>query len=144
MSDVDQERAARVPVDVLNPIALIVPVAIVGVAVLVLSRRRTTPVQKPDGAAAKARPKTCTGPWDFISTDCQLTWWGITLYGVVDAGFGYQTHGAPLDTRSPPSSAYIVQRYSRSARWDVGRPLRRSTTPLVARDRRQGARGPTP
>src|SRR5205807_3976562 len=29
------------------------PVAIVGVAVLVLSRRRTTPVQKPDGAAAK-------------------------------------------------------------------------------------------
>jgi predicted porin len=72
-----------------------------------------------DGAAAKAGPQTCTGPWDFISTDCQLTWWGITLYGVVDAGFGYQTHGAPLDTRSPPGSAYIVQRYSRSARWDV-------------------------
>src|ERR1700745_516871 len=71
-----------------------------------------------DGAAAKAGPQTCTGPWDFISTDCPLTWWGITLYGVVDAGFGYQTHGAPLDTRSPPGSAYIVQRYSRSARWD--------------------------
>src|SRR5437588_12065932 len=53
MSDVDQERAARVPVDVLNPIALIVPVAIVGVAVLVLSRRRATPVHKPDGATAK-------------------------------------------------------------------------------------------
>ena len=53
MSDVDQERAARLPVDVLNPIALIVPVAIVGVAVLVLSRRRATPDQKPDGATAK-------------------------------------------------------------------------------------------
>jgi hypothetical protein len=53
MSDVDQERAARLPVDVLNPIALIVPVAIVGVAVLVLSRRRATSVQKPDGATAK-------------------------------------------------------------------------------------------
>ena len=66
MSDVDQERAARVPVDVLNPIALIVPVAIVGVAVLVLSRRRTTPVQKPDGAAAKktdgATAKKPAGP----------------------------------------------------------------------------------
>jgi hypothetical protein len=24
-----------------------------------------------DGAAAKAGPKTCTGPWDFIETDCQ-------------------------------------------------------------------------
>jgi hypothetical protein len=53
MSDVDQKRAARVPVDILNPIALIVPVAIVGVAVLVLSRRRATLVQKPDGATAK-------------------------------------------------------------------------------------------
>src|SRR5712675_199978 len=80
-----------------------------------------------DGAAAKAAPattasgpKTCTGPWDFIETNCQLTWYGITLYGVIDAGFTYQTHGAPLDTRSPPGSAYIVQRYSRSSsRWDV-------------------------
>jgi cytochrome P450 len=53
MSDVDQERAARVPVDVLNPIALIVPVAIMGMAVLVLSRRRAMLVQKPDGATAK-------------------------------------------------------------------------------------------
>src|ERR1700747_546847 len=71
-------------------------------------------------AAANAAPKTCTGLWDFIETDCQLTWYGITLYGAIDAGFSYQTHGAPLDTRSPPGSAYIVQRYSRSSsRWDV-------------------------
>ena len=55
MSDVDQERAARVPLDVLNPIALIVPVAIVGVAVLVLSRRRAgTPAQKASAAAGRA------------------------------------------------------------------------------------------
>src|SRR5258707_14497197 len=85
-----------------------------------------------DAAASKAAPastsaspstsapKTCTGVWDFIETDCQLTWYGITLYGAIDAGFTYQTHGAPLDTRSPPGSAYIVQRYSRSSsRWDV-------------------------
>src|SRR2546429_4431967 len=79
-----------------------------------------------DGAAAKASPattasgpKTCTGAWDFISTDCQLTWYGITLYGVIDAGFTYQTHGAPLDPRSPPGSAYIVQRYSQGPRWSL-------------------------
>src|ERR1700741_2534154 len=70
-------------------------------------------------STANAAPKTCTGLWDFIETDCQLTWYGITLYGAIDAGFSYQTHGAPLDTRSPPGSAYIVQRYSRSTRWDV-------------------------
>src|SRR5262249_28364614 len=49
-------------------------------------------------------PKTCTGVWDFIETNCQLTWYGITLYGAIDAGFGYQTHGAPLDPRSPPGA----------------------------------------
>jgi predicted porin len=64
-------------------------------------------------------PKTCTGVWDFIETDCQLTWYGITLYGAIDAGFGYQTHGAPFDPRSPPGASYLVQKYSRSARWDV-------------------------
>jgi predicted porin len=70
-------------------------------------------------ATSASAPKTCTGVWDFIETNCQLTWYGITLYGVIDAGFTYQTHGAPLDPRSPPGSAYLVQRYSRSARWDL-------------------------
>ncbi len=69
--------------------------------------------------ASTSAPKTCTGAWDFISTDCQLTWYGITLYGVIDAGFTYQTHGAPLDPRSPPGSAYIVQRYSQGPRWSL-------------------------
>ena len=71
-------------------------------------------------ATSASAPKTCTGVWDFIETDCQLTWYGITLYGVIDAGFTYQTHGAPFDPRSPPGSEYLVQRYSRSsARWDL-------------------------
>src|SRR4029077_9070744 len=64
----------------------------------------------PAGASSTpsaSAPKTCTGVWDFIETDCQLTWYGITLYGAIDAGFGYQTHGAPLDPRSPPGASYL-------------------------------------
>src|SRR5215831_13161597 len=74
---------------------------------------------KASPTTAAAAPKTCTGLWDFIETDCQLTWYGITLYGAIDAGFTYQTHGAPLDPRSPPGSAYIVQRYSQGSRWSL-------------------------
>jgi predicted porin len=75
---------------------------------------------KASPATAASTPKTCTGVWDFIETDCQLTWYGITIYGAIDMGFTYQTHGAPFDPRSPPGSAYLVQRYSRSSsRWDV-------------------------
>ena len=40
------------------------------------------------GRPTASTPKTCSGVWDFIETDCQLTWYGITLYGVIDAGFG--------------------------------------------------------
>src|SRR6201982_3918927 len=70
-------------------------------------------------STSTSAPKTCTGAWDFIETDCQLTWYGITLYGAIDVGFTYQTHGAPLDPRSPPGSAYIVQRYSQGPRWSL-------------------------
>ena len=76
--------------------------------------------------ARAADAKTCTGLWDFIETDCQLTWYGITLYGVIDAGFTYQTHGAPLDPRSPPGASYHVQRYSRSSRWDLAPDMQAS------------------
>jgi hypothetical protein len=36
--------------------------------------------------AARWASATCTNPWDFISTNCQLTWYGITIYGTVDVG----------------------------------------------------------
>ena len=46
-------------------------------------------------AAAASTPTPCTDAWSFVATDCTLTWHGITVYGTVDAGFGWQTHGAP-------------------------------------------------
>src|SRR6266404_7920874 len=79
-----------------------------------------------DGAAAKASPattasgpKTCTGPWDFIETDCQLTWYGITVYGTIDAGFGWQSHGAPFDPRSAVGASYLIQKQNRSPMWGL-------------------------
>ncbi len=37
----------------------------------------------------------CTSPHDFATTDCTLTWHGITVYGAYDVGFGYVSHGLP-------------------------------------------------
>src|SRR5258708_2992689 len=40
-----------------------------------------------DGTAATAsKPKRCTNFWDFVATNCELTWQGITVYGIVDMG----------------------------------------------------------
>jgi len=36
-------------------------------------------------------PATCTGVSQFFLTDCVLSWYGISVYGTIDAGVGYQT-----------------------------------------------------
>ena len=53
------------------------------------------PTKVPAEAGTSA-PTTCTNPWDFIATNCQLSWYGITIYGTVDVGGGWQSHGASL------------------------------------------------
>ncbi|MGB6814807.1 MAG: hypothetical protein WBE23_18040 [Candidatus Sulfotelmatobacter sp.] len=37
----------------------------------------------------------CTSGRELITTDCSLTWHGITLYGAYDVGVGYVSHGLP-------------------------------------------------
>src|SRR5258706_8869698 len=76
----------------------------------------TMPVKTPPAAAASA-PKTCTDGWGFIFTDCQLTWQGITVYGTIDTGFGWQSHGAPWDPRSAVGGSYLIQKQNNSALW---------------------------
>ncbi|MGD0733331.1 MAG: hypothetical protein ABR956_18850, partial [Terracidiphilus sp.] len=49
-------------------------------------------------AGTKTQPKTpdpCVNGRDFATTDCTLTWHGITLYGAYDAGVGWVSHGLP-------------------------------------------------
>src|SRR5258707_540019 len=78
----------------------------------------TMPVKTPPAAAASA-PKTCTDGWGFIFTDCQLTWQGITIYGAIDTGFGWQSHGAPWDPRSAVGASYLIQKQNRSPLWSL-------------------------
>jgi predicted porin len=51
----------------------------------------TTPSPAQDGKT----PDPCTSGHEFATTDCTLTWHGITLYGAYDVGFGYVSHGLP-------------------------------------------------
>jgi predicted porin len=47
--------------------------------------------------------------------DESLTWHGITLYGIVDIGLQYESHGAPFSDYHPAGSANIVQKNSRES-----------------------------
>jgi predicted porin len=46
-------------------------------------------------AAGKDTPDPCTSGHEFATTDCTLTWHGITVYGAYDVGFGWVSHGLP-------------------------------------------------
>ena len=46
-------------------------------------------------SAASLTPTACASVQDFLSTDCPLTWHGITLYGTYDVGVGWVSHGLP-------------------------------------------------
>jgi predicted porin len=78
----------------------------------------TMPTKAPPATAASA-PKTCSDPWDFVATNCQLTWHGITVYGTVDMGVGWQSHGAPFDPQSAVGASYLIQKQNRSPMWSL-------------------------
>jgi predicted porin len=42
-------------------------------------------------------PDACASGHEFATTDCALTWHGITLYGVYDVGVGWVSRGLPVN-----------------------------------------------
>jgi predicted porin len=68
-------------------------------------------------AAGPALAQQKTGPG--ISGEDSLSWHGITLYGVIDVGLQYDTHGAPFTDYRPAASANIVQKNSRQSVFGV-------------------------
>ena len=43
----------------------------------------------------RSTPDACTSGHEFATTDCTLTWHGITVYGAYDIGAGWVSHGLP-------------------------------------------------
>jgi predicted porin len=42
-------------------------------------------------------PDVCASGHEFATTDCTLTWHGITVYGAYDVGVGWVSHGLPVN-----------------------------------------------
>ena len=77
-------------------------------------------LQTAKAPAESVESPDCFGSlWTYLNAsadDCSLTYAGITLYGALDAGYGYSTHGAPGN----PSAGYLnytILRSSGNAHW---------------------------
>ena len=64
-------------------------------------------------------PATCGSAYDFFFTSCPLTWYGVTVYGTIDVGGGYQTHGAAFDPNIQSGASYLIQKMNRVAMWGL-------------------------
>ena len=68
---------------------------------------------------ALLQPATCSSLEDFVVTACPLTWNGITVYGTIDGGVTWLSHGAPFNGTSAVGAAYLVQKYSNRPQWSL-------------------------
>jgi predicted porin len=60
-------------------------------------------------------PAVCTSILDFFTTACQLSAYGVRFYGTLDVGYGYQTHGTPMDPTI--GTDYLLGKPSRGPMW---------------------------
>ena len=72
-----------------------------------------------ESTAAPSQPATCSSFEDFVVTSCPLTWNGITLYGTIDGGVTWLSHGAPFNGTSAVGADYIIQKFSNRAQWSL-------------------------
>jgi predicted porin len=78
-------------------------------------------VTMPTKAVYKAPPDAaCTSIVDFFTTACQLTAYGVRIYGTIDIGGTYQTNGAPLDKFFPTGASYFIQKMNRQSMFGWG------------------------
>ena len=85
-----------------------------------LHKLETQPAKQPVVAARSAPPANSAAPArgnynkapSTVADDGSLTWHGITLYGAIDMGLAYQTHGSPLSNSAGFGLGYLISKNS--------------------------------
>jgi predicted porin len=88
-----------------------------GVALASGAHAADLPTSKPAPPPPPIGPTSCVDPAQFVTTDCALSWYGITVYGTVDMGVGWESHGVPLNKSIISGVEELVQKNSNRAQW---------------------------
>src|SRR6202044_1559828 len=84
-------------------------------------------------------PDICASGHEFATTDCTLTWHGITVYGAYDIGVGWVSHGLPENGYNY-EGASLVNRNARGSRFVLA-PNNLQQTGIGIRGKEQFAPG---
>src|SRR3984885_9331342 len=87
----------------------------------------------------RSPPDACESGREFATTDCTLTWHGITVYGAYDVGVGWVSHGLPVNGNNYEGEA-LVNRNGSSSRFLIA-PNNLQQTGLGVRGKEEFAPG---
>ena len=87
----------------------------------------------------RSTPDACASGHEFATTDCTLTWHGITVYGAYDVGVGWVSHGLPENGYNYEGES-LVNRNGFQHRFVVA-PNNLSQTGLGIRGKEEFAKG---
>ena len=79
------------------------------------------PTKKEASPTPATGPASCTDPIGFFTTDCVLSYWGVTFYGAVDAGVGWESHGVGLNRNIISGVQELIGKSNKNAMW-LGTP----------------------
>jgi predicted porin len=71
----------------------------------------------PPVATSQPAQASCAGLVALFTTSCPLSWYGITLYGAVDTGVAWQSHGTPFNGSFPNGTEQLISKNSNRALW---------------------------
>jgi predicted porin len=74
----------------------------------------------PPPKAPASTPNCFKSLYDYLNSsaaDCPLTYAGFTLYATIDAGYGFETNGAPFNRYFGPGDAYLISKATSGPRW---------------------------
>ena len=75
--------------------------------------------RKSEQLPTPAAPDCFSNLWTYLSSSvdgCPLSYAGVTLYGTLDGGYGYETHGVPGNP-SADKVNYAIQKNSGNTHW---------------------------
>ena len=90
-----------------------------GASVVLASAAQAADLPTTKAAPAPPAPTlaSCASVQDFFTTACPLTYYGVTLYGAIDIGAGYQTHTAPFNKSALFGVQDFVSKSSNRPAW---------------------------
>jgi predicted porin len=77
------------------------------------------PTKAPVPPSAPSCFASATVYFQASPAECPLTWNGITLYGSIDIGAGYQTHGVPFNGAYPNGVEELISKNSNGPRYTL-------------------------